>query len=461
MTKDKIVCYSAALMSGNPEFLERSKELGVELENRPAERLVITGMAALTPLGNTEQTLEGLNSGESGVKELDVKNFAVSIAAPVEFNPEAHFSKKEMKGRSPLNAMAVAIAREAMKNAGLLGEDGKLQKDIDRRQAASWMASAFGSVHHIIDVYNQIHKKDEAGNENPRLNSGRISPRKGLEIFPEELNGQVAIDLGVSGWGGSSVEACATGLSNIIEAARIIKGGQAKVAVAGGLEDILSAYPEASIGMFAAMRSVLSTRNDEPEKASRPFDKDRDGFVLGAGGGAVVIEALDHALERGAPILAEILGFNKSMDGSDPTNLNKKIVAGTILKALYNQRTKEFYEVDSIFAHATSTNQGDQAEAELLKMIFGDSLKNIPIAAIKSNMGHLAGGAGAVNVIAAINALNSGKIPPILNLENPSQEFEGLFFVRGKPLEKDIKTALVLAYGFGGHNAVMLLGKYK
>jgi len=447
-------------MSGNPEFFERSRGLGVELENRPAERLVITGMAALTPLGNTEQTLEGLNSGKSGVKEFDVKNFAVSIAAPVEFNPEAHFSKKEMKGRSPLNAMAVAIAREAMKNAGLLGEDGKLQKDIDRRQAASWMASAFGSVHHIIDVYNQIHKKDEAGNENPWLNSGRISPRKGLEIFPEELNGQVAIDLGVSGWGGSSVEACATGLSNIIEAARIIKGGQAKVAVAGGLEDILSAYPEASIGMFAAMRSVLSTRNDEPEKASRPFDKDRDGFVLGAGGGAVVIEALDHALERGAPILAEILGFNKSMDGSDPTNLNKKIVAGTILKALYNQRTKEFYEVDSIFAHATSTNQGDQAEAELLKMIFGDSLKNIPIAAIKSNMGHLAGGAGAVNVIAAINALNSGKIPPILNLENPSQEFEGLFFVRGKPLEKDIKTALVLAYGFGGHNAVMLLGRY-
>ena len=447
-------------MSGNPEFFERSQGLGVELENRPAERLVITGMAALTPLGDTEQTLEGLNTGKSGVKEFDVKNFAVSIAAPVEFNPEAHFSKKEMKGRSPLNAMAVAIAREAMKNAGLLGEDGKLQKDIDRRQAASWMASAFGSVHHIIDVYNQIHKKDEAGNENPWLNSGRISPRKGLEIFPEELNGQVAIDLGVSGWGGSSVEACATGLSNIIEAARIIKGGQAKVAVAGGLEDILSAYPEASIGMFAAMRSVLSTRNDEPEKASRPFDKDRDGFVLGAGGGAVVIEALDHALERGAPILAEILGFNKSMDGSDPTNLNKKIVAGTILKALYNQRTKEFYEVDSIFAHATSTNQGDQAEAELLKMIFGDSLKNIPIAAIKSNMGHLAGGAGAVNVIAAINALNSGKIPPILNLENPSQEFEGLFFVRGKPLEKDIKTALVLAYGFGGHNAVMLLGRY-
>ena len=446
-------------MSGNPEFLERSRELGVELENRPAERLVITGMAALTPLGDTQQTLEGLNTGKSGVKEFDVKNFAVRIAAPVEFNPEAHFSKKEMKGRSPLNAMAVIIAREAMEKAGLLGEDGKLRKDIDRRQVASWMASAFGSSQHIIDVYNQIHKKDEAGNEDPMVNSSRISPRKGLEIFPEELNGQVAIDLGVSGWGGSSVEACATGLSNIVEAARIVKGGYTKVAIAGGLEDTLSAYSEIGIGMFAAMR-VLSTRNDEPEKASRPFDKDRDGFVLGAGGGAVIIEALDHALERKAPILAEVLGFNKSMDGSGLTNLNEKIVASTILRALYNEKTKEFYEVDSIFAHATSTNQGDLAEAELFKMIFGDNLKNIPIAAIKSNMGHLAGGAGAVNVIAAINALKSGKIPHILNLENPSQEFKDLNFVRGEPLEKDINTALVLAYGFGGHNAVMLLGKY-
>ena len=460
MTKGKIVCYSATLMSGNPEFLERSKELGVELENRPAERLVITGMAALTPLGDTEQTLEGLNTGKSGVKEFDVKNFAVRIAAPVEFNPEAHFSKKEMRGRSPLNAMAVVIAREAMKKAGLLGEDGKLRKDIDRRQVASWMASAFGSSQHIIDVYNQIHKKDEAGNEDPIGNSSRISPKKGLEIFPEELNGQVAIDLGVSGWGGSSVEACATGLSNIVEAARIVKGGYAKVAIAGGLEDTLSAYAETGIGMFAAMRSVLSTRNDEPEKASRPFDKDRDGFVLGAGGGAVIIEALDHALERKAPILAEVLGFNKSMDGSELTNPNKDNVASTILKALYNEKAKEFYKVDSFFAHATSTKLGDQAEAELLKMVFGDNLKNIPIAAIKSNMGHLAGGAGAVNVIAAINALKSGKIPPILNLENPSPEFEGLNFVRGKPLEKDINTALVLAYGFGGHNAVMLLGKY-
>ncbi len=451
-------CY---IMGRNPEFFERSQKLGVELENRPAERLVITGMAALTSLGNTQQTLEGFNTGKSGTKEFDVKNFAVRIAAPVEFNPEAHFSRKEMRGRSPLNAMAIVIAREAMENAGLLGEDGKLRKDIvDRKQMGSWVASAFGSAHLIIGVHNQIHEKDEAGNENPLVNSSRISPRKGLEIFPEELNGQVAIDLGISGWGGSSVEACATGLSNIVEAARIVKGGQAKIAIAGGLEDILSAYPEVSIGMFAAMRSVLSTRNNEPEKASRPFDKDRDGFVLGAGGGVVIIEALDHALKRKAPILAEVLGFNKSMDGFDPTNLYKEVVAGTILKALYNEKTKEFYEVDSIFAHATSTNQGDLAEAELLKMVFGDNLRNIPIAAIKSNIGHLAGGAGAVNVIAAINALRSGKIPHILNLENPGPEFEGLNLVRGKPLEKDINTALVLAYGFGGHNAVMLLGRY-
>lgn len=445
---------------GSPELFKKAQELGVELERRPAERIVITGFAALTPLGNTQQTLEGLNNGRSGVKKFDAKNFAVGIAAPVEFNPEAYFTKKEMKGKSPLNAMAVVVAREAMKKANLLGADGKLRKDVDKRQVASWMASGFGSSQHIIDVWRQIHKKDENENEDPVINSRYVPVRAGLQIYPEELNGQVAIDLGISGWGGSSVEACATGLSNIVEAADKIKTGKAKVAIAGGLEDVLSVYPETGIGMFAAM-GVLSKRNSEPEKASRPFDKDRDGFVLGAGGGAVVLEDLEHALKRNAPIYGEILGFMKSMDGSDPTSLDKDMVVGTILGAIYNEKTKEFYKVDSIFAHATSTKEGDITEGLLLKMIFGEDLRNIPVTAIKSNLGHLAGGAGTVNVIAALNAINTGEIPPIINLDNPDPEVADLNFVRGKPLEKNINTALVLAYGFGGHNAVMLVGKYK
>ena len=177
--------------------------------------------------------------------------------------------------------------------------------------------------------------------------------------------------LGFSGWGGSSVEACATGLSNIVEAISKIREGYIKVAVAGGFENPLDAYPETGIGMFAGMRTVLSKRNDEPEKASRPFDKDRDGFVLGAGGGVVVIEELNHALKRGARILAEVYGFNKSMDGYDPTSLDPDVVASTILGALYNEKKQEFYDVDTIFAHATSTKDGDTTEAKVLRMRFG------------------------------------------------------------------------------------------
>jgi len=441
------------------EFFERARQYGVELERKPAERIVITGYSAITSLGNTQQTLDGLSSGKSGVKSFEVKN-EIRIASPVEFRPEDYFSKKEMKGKSQLNMMAVVMAREAMRKANLLGEDGKLRKDIDKRNVASWMASAFGSSHMIVDVNDKIHKKDENGNEDPATNSRFIPVRAGLQIFPEELNGQVAIDLGISGWGGSSVEACATGLSNIVEAADKIKTGKAKIAITGGLEDVLSLHPEIGIGMFAVM-GVLSKRNSDPEKASRPFDKDRDGFVLGAGGGAVVLEEYEHALKRGAPILGEVLGFQKSMDGSDPTNLDKDVVASTVLGAMYNEKTKEFYDVDVIFTHSTSTIEGDLAEAAVLRMVFQENLKNIPVAAIKSNLGHLAGGAGTVNVIAALNSLNIGEIPQIINLDNPDPEVMDLNFVRGQSLKKDIKTALVLAYGFGGHNAVMLLGKYN
>jgi 3-oxoacyl-[acyl-carrier-protein] synthase II len=454
-------------MSRSPEYFERAKQFGVELEKKPAERIVIIGMAALTPLGNTQQTLEGLNSGKSGTKEFNAKNFAASIAGPVEFNPEQYFTPREMKEKSPLNAMAIVLAREAMKQAGLLGENGKLKEGINRRDVATWMASAFGSSNRVIDINNIIHQNDDPKDTEEERNakmtdrSSRIPPRSGLQIFPEELNAGVAMDFGASGWGGSSVEACATGLSNIVEAADKIKTGKVKVAIAGGFEDVLSSHPEVGIGLFGAMRSVLSTRNNEPEKASRPFDKDRDGFILSAGGATVVLAELNYAIKIGAPILGEVLGFQKSMDGSDPTNLNKEIVAGTVLSALYNEKTKEWYDVDAIFAHATSTREGDLAEAAVMRMVFGDHLKDIPVTAVKSNLGHMAGGAGAINVVAAINALNTGEIPQIINLENPDPEVADLNFVRGQSLKKDIKTALVLAYGFGGHNAVMLLGKYN
>lgn len=453
-------------MTKGVEHFETARQLGIELEKKPADRIVVIGMSALTPLGNTEQTLEGLNNGKSGIKAFNVSNFATNIAGTVDFDPEKYFSKKEMREKSRLNAMAIVIAREAMRKAGLLGEDGKLRKDISRRDVATWVGSAFGSANLVIGINSKIHENDnptdtpEERSMKMADGSKRVPVRSGLKIFPEELNGGVAMDFGLSGWGGSSVEACATGLSNIVEAAETIKSGRAKIVIAGGFEDVLTEHSEIGLSLFAAMRSVLSTRNSDPEKASRPFDKDRDGFVLSAGGAAVVLADLDYALKIGAPILGEVLGFQKSMDGSDPTNLNKEIVASTILGTLYNEKAKGFYDVDAIFAHATSTKEGDLAEAVVLRMIFGEDLKNIPITAIKSILGHLAGGAGAINVVAALSALNIGKIPQILNLENPDPEVADLNLVRGQALVKDIKTALVLAYGFGGHNSAMLLGKY-
>lgn len=437
------------------ELLQRAQQLGVNLNREPAERIVITGVAQLTPLGNTEETWKGLLEGKSGVREfLEARNSFVKIAAPVNFRPEDHFDKKALRGLSPLNAMAIMVAQEATKNADL-----KLPLGL---RFGSFVGSGIGSTQHLIDPWRTIHKIDADGNEDPERNSRFIPATKGLEIFPEELNGGISRALGLRGTGASSVEACATGLGNPVIAAELMRSGVIQGAVAGGFDDPFEAYPEVGLGIFAGMRSVLSTRNDNPQAASRPFDKDRDGFVEGAGGAVVVMEDYEQAKKRGAPILAEVLGFAKSMDGGESaTGIDIDNVASTILRALWDEKHQMFHEVDAIFAHATATEDGDLAEAQILRKVFGYKAREIPITAIKSNFGHLLGGAGSVNLVNAVFALIEGKIPPILNLENPDPEFEDLFFVREKPLERPINTALVLAYGFGGHNAVMVLGKYQ
>lgn len=231
--------------------------------------------------------------------------------------------------------------------------------------------------------------------------------------------------------------------------------------LAGGLEDTLSDLPEISIGVFAAMRGPLSSRNDIPKSASRPFDKDRDGFVLGAGGGVIVLERLDVAVKRKAHIFAVILGSEKGSDGGSPTNLNTERVARLILKTIKMKQGKLSYPVDAIFAHATATKFGDIAEIAALRMALGDSnLQKIPITANKSMHGHLAGGAGAINTISAIRAIHDGIVPPIINLDHPDEPFLDLNLVRKKALTGNFTTSLVLAYGFHGKDAIVLLGKY-
>lgn len=437
----------------------------------PYQGLVITGYSAITPHGNTEQTWQALLAGKSAVRHLDVNNFRTNIGAPVDFRPEDHFTKRELRGKSPLVAMSIVEARKALEMAGLLNAQGKIPEEFTRDgRVASWISSGIGTTYNLIDVHNTINNtvtsREEHGEvvstvtRDARYGSSRVSPMDGLETFPEQINAQTAMDVGITGgWGGNTAEACATGASNIAEGSRLIKNGWADVVLAGGFDDVLTRHRDVGVGIFSGMRSVLSTRNDDPEKASRPFDKDRDGFVLGAGGGLVVVEELGHALRRGAPIFAYIDGFQKSMDGRGATGLDAQNVARMIVRTFMRDGGGYYPNVDAILAHATSTKDGDGLEKHVFQMVFGDALKDIPVTAIKSSFGHLLGGAGSVNIIAGIEALRDGKIPPVVNFENADEGMEDLNVVHGEPLVRPINRVLTVAYGFGGYDASLILSK--
>lgn len=449
------------------DLSETITELGVLSEDKPCDTVVVTGYAELTPLGNTSETEASEIVGKTGIKKLDVKNFRSNIAGTINFKPQDHFSEKELRGMSQIGAIGVYLAREAGRMASVLDDMGRLKKELDPLRTGCTVASGIGASTKMVDIYEKIHWKTnpESGKmepTDPKIGSSLLSPFIGLQLFPEELGGDIEAMLGLSGWSINSAEACATGLSSVVDAYQLIKTGKNDIVFAGGVEDTLTERPELSIGVFAAMRGPLSSRNDEPDKASRPFDRDRDGFVLAAGGGVLVLEKLESALSRKVPIYAVVLGAEKGSDGYNPTNLNIERVAKLILKTIRLPGVKTLaYPIDAIFAHATATKSGDAAEITTLRKVFGDAhLRKIPITAIKSMHGHLAGGAGAVNAISAIRAIEKGFIPPIANLENVDEPFKDLNLVRGSALKGEFKTALVLAYGFHGKDAGLLLGKY-
>ncbi len=450
------------------DLSDKLKELQFQTEDTPCDTVVITGYAEYTPLGNTLETEQSERVGRTGTRKMDVQNFRSNLAGPIDFRPEDHFTEKELRGMSQIGALGVFLAKEAGKMGGVLDETGRLLKNFDPLRSGCTVSSGIGASTKMVDVYEKIHWKTnpETGKMEPADNvtgSGLLSPFIGLQLFPEELGGDIEATLGLSGWSVNSAEACATGLSSVVDAYHLIKTGKNDIVFAGGIEDNLTERPELAIGVFAAMRGPLSSRNDAPEKASRPFDRDRDGFVLAAGGGVLVLERLDSAISRKAKIYGVILNAEKGSDGYNPTNLNVERVAKLILKTIKIPGDKAIgYPVDTIFAHATSTKLGDAAEIATLRKVFGDEyLQKIPITAIKSMHGHLAGGSGAVNAISAIRALEKGFVPPIANLENVDAPFQDLNLVRGKALEGDFETALVLAYGFHGKDAALLMGKFK
>lgn len=496
-------------MNRSSEVLaETAHKLGVNTKREPADGVVITGTAAYTPLGNKGNTFQGMLDGQSGIVEVNARNFAAHVAAPVqEFNPSDHFGRKVLRGISFPTAMAATLARQASEMAGILDDQKMLREafdngvPLDKHRVGGSIGSGIGPAPYILRIDQQLYKGtealrarlSEAKSEEERAqiegeigeivkeNSERVGPLWGLEMFPEEVNSVPAGMLGYQGWGSCEAAACATGLSNAVESARRVKEGISVIDLGGGIEAILTDpekihIAEVGIASFAAMRGPLSTGYPEkigtPSESSRPFDKDRDGFVLGEGGAVIVFERNDLARLREAKILAEVVGYSKSLDGSDPrqTDLDVSNVARTILEACCNLHTGEFEIPDVIFAHATSTKDGDIAEAKALHLAFGDLLEEIPITANKSNIGHLAGGAGSVNLTMAIEALQRQEIPHILNLKNPRLDVKNLetqddpviehvLFVRDNPLKGKFNTALVLGYGFGGNNAAMLIRK--
>jgi 3-oxoacyl-[acyl-carrier-protein] synthase II len=479
-------------------YAERAKDLGVEREPRERQRVFVTGIAQRGPLGDTFQTSEGLFEGKSGIVSYNVENWRAKVAGrlPEEYDPYARLHPndgRERDGVTKLQAMTIEASREAARMAGLIDPETGLipspPNNPDR--IAIWVASGVADTPFIaVDVYNTIvnsvvTEKDKQG-EIIRDNEGnpitrqlshtegskRVSPKSTLPLFPEEINASVAVALGGSGWGGTAYQACAGGSAAIVEGARLIQEDLADIVIAGGVEEPIGIDPndvrgKLTLGSFAAFRA-LSDWDGDPAAASRPFDKDRSGFVASAGAGIVILESERHLKQRQGKAYAEVLGFANSMDGKNRekakqlmTELNPKRVARTIFDAITPEGEEGVYEIDAAFVHATSTPIGDKLEAQALESVFGEDLRYIPATAIKSMLGHLLGAAGAANIVNAVIAMREGRMPRILNLDNPDPEIAklGMEFVRDENLYLPMQNVLTLAYGFGGYNSVLLLGQ--
>ena len=408
-------------------------------------RVVITGMGCISPLGNSvADTWSGLIAGKSGVGPLtkfDCSSFPVRFAAEVKgFNAENYIEKKDVKKYDYFCFFALAAAEEAVKQSGL----DKYEYDHDR--AGCCVGAGIGGFKIIEDCQEAY------------LSGGfkKVSPFFIPGAIINMANGLVSIKYGLKGPNISIVTACATGVHSIGDAARIIERGDADIMFAGGAE---AAITPLAVAGFANMRA-LSRRNDEPEKASRPFDKDRDGFVIGEGGGILILESLEHAKKRGANILGEIAGYGMTSDAFHITlpapdgNGAYRCMAAAIKDAGISPD-----KIDYINTHGTSTPAGDILESKAIKGVFGEYASKVKISSTKSMTGHLLGAAGSVESIITMTAINEGVIPPTINLENQDPECD-LDYTANTAVRHECEYGLSNSFGFGGTNASLVFKKY-
>jgi 3-oxoacyl-[acyl-carrier-protein] synthase II len=420
----------------------------VRLETMNERRVVITGMGCITPLGNDlSTTWEALKAGRSGIAritQLDPEPFDCKIAGEVKnFEPDGYFRvPKDARRSDRFVQFAVAAAKMVVDDSGL---DVSL---IDPRRFGVMVGSGIGGLA-TLEREHQVYLT-----KGPK----RVSPFTIPMMISNIASGIISMELGLNGPNMAIVTACATSNHNIGEAWRIIKFGDADGFICGGAE--ASILPMGLSG-FANMKA-LSVRNDEPARASRPFDKNRDGFIMGEGAGIILLEELEHAKKRGAKIYAELIGYGMSADAyhlSAPSPDGSGPAYAIRMALRHGKQNPE--DVDYLNAHATSTGLGDIAESKAIRLAFGDYVKNgLMVSSTKSMTGHMLGAAGGVELIASIMAINDGIVPPTINVDDQDPDCD-LDCVPNVAREVPVKIAISNSFGFGGHNASVLVRKFE
>ncbi len=409
------------------------------------KRVVVTGLGAVTPVGlNKDEFWSSLINGVSGIGPItrfDAAAFPTRIAAEVKgFDPLLYMDRKAAKRTDRFAQLALAAAKQAFDDAKLDGEK------INKNRVGTFIGSGIGGMETMEEQHKILLEKGP----------GRISPFFVPMMISNMAAGQVAIAFGFKGPALTVNTACATGTNAIGDAFRALQHGLLDMAVAGGTE---AAITPLAVAGFCAARA-MSTRNDEPHKACRPFDNDRDGFVMGEGSGIVVLETLEHAQARGATIYAEVVGFGSSDDAFHETlpSPGGEGAARCMAQALDDAHLTAA-DVDYINAHGTSTDANDKFETMAIKTTFGEHAKRVAVSSTKSMTGHLLGAAGAIEFVATVMAVNQGIIPPTINYETPDPECD-LDYVPNTARRQEVKVAMSNNFGFGGHNATIVVKRY-
>ena len=412
------------------------------------KRVVVTGMGALTPIGNTiEEYWNGLLNGVSGadtITQFDASRFRTKFACEIKnFEPTQFLDKKEARKLDRFTQLALVVSDQAMADAGL-------SKDtVNPDRVGVVFASGIGGLttfqHEVTDFAK--------GDGTPRFNPFFI-PKMILDIAA----GQISMRHNLRGPNFAVVSACASSTNAIMDAFNLLRLGKADIILTGGSESVIS---EAGVGGFNAMKA-MSERNDDPKTASRPYDKDRDGFVMGEAAGMLVLEELEHALARGAKIYCEIAGCGATADAYHITAPHPEgLGAKNVMFAALEDAGMDANEIDYINTHGTSTPIGDGAEVKAITQVFGEHAYSLNISATKSMTGHCLGAAGVIECIASIKAVMHGVVPPTINHFTDDPEIDPrLNFTFNKPQEREVRAALSNTFGFGGHNACVIVKKF-